>query len=344
VTETDETRRELDWRAAADTDAAAWDARLRAHDCSAEERARFQRWLQQSPDNAEQYDSLQRGIEALQAASATHPRLRAMRDHAMAARGRSRGTRIAMRAAAAALLFIIVGVFAAQWRTSPIEERAIASVFQTAIGERSTVQLQDGSEISLDTRSRVEVAYSAARRSIDIAEGRAYFRVAKDAERPFAVNVAGSEIIAIGTEFDVRLDADYLYVTLIEGRIDVHTAAQTGDASTPRSLAPGQRLIVDRDDGTVSIEKADLEKVVSWKEGKILFEDTPLDEVIAELNRYSNARIVVEDANLAQLRVNGLFHTEDPSHFLQALTQYLPIRLRVKSDGTTYISQGRARG
>ena len=344
MTETRQTPRDLDGIPSAETEAAQWDARLRAEDCSAEQRAAFQQWLKDSRENATCYAALQQSIEALQAASVTHPSLRSMRDRAVNTRTRARRTHAFLRAALAASVLVVVGWFATQSRDPPQIERAVASVFQTAIGERSSVQLQDGSEIALDTRSRVEVTYSAQRRSIDIAEGRAYFSVAKDANRPFAVKAADREIIAIGTEFDVRVDDDHLYVTLIEGRIDVRGQAHGDDVATTQSLTPGQRLTLDRTTGTVTIDQADLEKVVSWKEGKILFEDTPLDEVIAEINRYSSAPIVVEDVKLAQLRVNGLFYTENPSHFLQALAQYLPIRLRVDADGTTYISQARARG
>jgi transmembrane sensor len=325
--------------------ASRWDARLRAHDCSAQERAQFQDWLNQSPENARQFSLLQRGLEALQAASTTHPSLRAMRDRAAYMRSKAR-TRARLWTAAAVLAAVVIGgtAVAVQRRDPPpVEAPRIASVFQTAVGERSTVQLQDGSEISLDTRSKVEVLYASNRRDIEIEEGRAYFRVARDSTRPFTVNAAGSEIVALGTQFDVRLDADYLYVTLIEGSVEVRPHRIATDAPISRRLAPGDRLTLHRTDGTVEVERVDIEKVVSWKEGRILFENAPLDEVVAEINRYSTSKIVVEDAKLAQLRVNGMFYTDQPDHFLHALTQYLPIRVRIDRTGTAYLSQSQAR-
>jgi transmembrane sensor len=324
--------------------AARWDARLRAHDCSPEERAQFQKWLHERPENTKEFSTLQRGLELLQAASATHPSLRAMRDRAAAERDRARSWRM-LRAVAAILLATIGAAWIALTMQSPDppdEAPRIASVFQTAIGERSTVQLQDGSEIALDTRSRVEVSYASDRRDIAIAEGRAYFQVAKDASRPFTVDAAGNKIVALGTQFDVRLDADYLYVTLIEGSVEVRPDWVGDNAPPPRRLVPGDRLALDREGGAVTIERADIEKVVSWKEGRILFEDTPLDKVVAEINRYSTAKIVVEDTKLAQLRVNGLFYTDHPEDFLNALTQFLPIRVRIDRTGTAYISQASA--
>lgn len=323
--------------------AAYWDARLRSEQCSQAERAEFQRWLELDPTHAEAFELLQMGIGTLQSAAKTNPALRAMRDRAVAVRRGARRSKFTVRAAAALACVCVGGVIAGvQLRESTFVERGVPSVFQTAVGERSTVQLQDGSEISLDTSSRVEVTYSKARRAIEIDAGRAYFRVAKDALRPFAVDVAGREVVAVGTEFDIRLDERTLVVTLIEGRVDVSASgAGVGDRSTTRTLAPGERMTVDRTTGVATVERADLERTVSWRQGKILFEDTPLDEAVEEMNRYSQTPIVVNDAALRGLRVNGMFYTSQPENFLRALAQYFEVELRIGADGTTYLSRKR---
>ncbi len=323
--------------------AAYWDARLRSEECSQAERDQFQHWLELDSAHSKAFELLQTGIGTLQSAAKTHPGLRAMRDRAAAARQGTRRSRLRMRAAAVLAFVGLGGVLAVmQWREPAVPERGVASVFQTAIGERSTVQLQDGSEISLDTSSRVEVTYSKARRAIEIDAGRAFFRVAKDSARPFAVNGAGREIVAVGTEFDVRLDERNLIVTLIEGRVDVFgPGANTSDESTTRTLAPGERMTIDRATGEATIERVDLERTVSWRQGKILFEDTPLDEAVEEMNRYMQAPIRIEDPALRRLRVNGMFYTSQPENFLRALAQYFEFEMRVGANGTTHLSRKR---
>lgn len=323
--------------------AAYWDARLRSEQCSQAERAEFQRWLQLDRAHAEAFEMLQVGIGTLQTAARSNPALRGMRDRAVAVRQGARRNKLTVRAAAVLAFVSLGGVIAAvQLREPTVVERGVPSVFQTAVGERSTVQLQDGSEISLDTSSRVEVTYSKARRAIEVDAGRAYFRVAKDATRPFAVNVGGREVVAVGTEFDIRLDERNLIVTLIEGRVDVSASgASASDTSTTRTLLPGERMTVDRATGVATVERADLERTISWRQGKILFEDTPLDEAVDEMNRYAPAPIVVDDPALRRLRVNGMFYTSQPENFLRALAQYFEVELRVGADGTTYLSRKR---
>jgi transmembrane sensor len=335
-----------DLRTSVREEAAYWDARVRMEACSADERAEFQRWLDSRPEHSTIWASLQQGIKGLQTASTTHPGLRAMRDRAAATRRRAWRTRITVRAAAVAAIAIIGAAASVQWNREnghAAVERT-ASAFQTAVGERSSVQLQDGSEVSLDTGSRVEVSYTKRQRTIEVLQGRVYFRVAKDAGRPFVVAAAGRQVVAVGTEFDIRLDANNLFVTLVEGRVDVaKIPLRRGDTSTVQELTPGERMVVDRSSGRATIARADIEKIVSWRQGKILFENTPLAEAIAEMNRYSAAPIVVADPALDQLQVNGMFYTAQPDNFLRALAQYFSIQLRVAADGSTYLSRQTAR-
>jgi len=319
--------------------AAHWDVRIRSPTCTTQERAEFEQWLQLRPEHAETFAALQQGIQVLQLAAASHPRLRAMRDRAAALRRRA----IIIRwggcvAGIAACAFI--GVALIQMHGHPDAPPQFASVFHTAVGERSSVQLQDGSEISLDTNSRVDIVYSKQERALEIAGGRAYFRVAKDASRPFIVTVADREVVAVGTEFDIRLDEEHVFVTLIEGQVDIRATEQARDISTVQELVPGERLVVNRASGMATIARTDLAKIVSWRQGKVLFESTPLSEAVAEMNRYLAAPIVIDDPALAQLHVNGMFYTAQPENFIKALIQYFGIKTRI-ADGATHLSLDR---
>jgi transmembrane sensor len=320
--------------------AAQWDARLRSEECSAEVRAAFDEWLRADPAHARHFHLLQQALARLHEAGAIHPRLRAMRDAAVSLRRRERFQRGGLIAASLAVL-AIVGWIVAPGPQPPAEEAEpdTASVLYTAAGERTQVRLADGSEILLDTRTRLEVRYSRSERSVQVLSGRAYFKVGRDPLRPFVVSAADQKVVAVGTEFDVRLDERRLAVTLVEGRVDVGRAedGSAAGASTSISMFAGEQLLVDLNGGGVKIAKADIEKTLSWRQGKIFFEDMALSDAVAEMNRYSDAQIVLSDPSLGDKQINGMFYTGHPTSFLVALEQYFGIRAHTAADGTTYL-------
>jgi len=210
-------------------------------------------------------------------------------------------------------------------------------VYSTAKGQQRQLTLDDGSVITLDTASTVQVAYAAHRRDAALLQGQAFFRVAKDINRPFVVTAGDRLITAVGTAFDVRMDGGRVRVALIEGRVHV-------DALTPRGLArfvpalatqtldAGQELVA-AVDGAVSVTVADVERMARWQEDQLIFRDDTVEAAVAELNRYSNAPIVIRDPRIAALRVSGVFGTNRQDNFLAALTSYYPIVTKRESSG-----------
>src|SRR5690606_15701139 len=112
------------------------------------------------------------------------------------------------------------------------------STYSTGIGQRSTVTLQDGSIVELNAQTRIKVAFGAERRSVQLLDGQAIFRVAKDASRPFVVHAGDREIIALGTAFDVRLDPSAMRVTLLEGKVAVRPEGSAAALEWPRPSEP----------------------------------------------------------------------------------------------------------
>jgi transmembrane sensor len=318
--------------------AAQWDARLRSEECSAAVRGDFDEWLKADPAHARHFHLLQQALARLHAAGGIHPRLRALRDAAVRLRRRERLQRGGLIAACLAAMAIVGWtVFPRTQAVSDEAESDTASVLYTAAGERTQVQLADGSEILLDTRTRLEVRYSHSQRSVHVLSGRAYFKVGRDPLRPFVVAAADQQVVAVGTEFDVRLDDRRLAVTLVEGRVDVGSVEDGSAGAASISMFAGEQLLVDLDDGGVRIAKADIEKTLSWRQGKIFFEDMALSDALAEMNRYSDAQIVLADPSLGDKQINGMFYTSNPHSFLVALEQYFGIRARTAADGTTYL-------
>jgi transmembrane sensor len=222
-------------------------------------------------------------------------------------------------AAAAVVLIVLCGTVATLGGWLPLRDSLHGrdtSRYATAVGERLALTLNDGSQVTLDTQSQLSVAFTSSERIVRLLRGQVYFKVAKDRERPFVVEVLNRRIVAVGTEFDVRMDGAQVRIAMVEGTVRV-------DAAT---LTAGEQLIADTalaDRVTVS----DPERFTSWLHGQIVFDNTRLADAVAELNRYSNTKIELADPKIAQLHLSGAFATGRPALFIEAVTSYFPVQI-----------------
>lgn len=225
--------------------------------------------------------------------------------------------------------------------------------YRTAVGEAQTVVLDDGSRMSLNTNTRVRVEYRATQRTVRVDLGEAAFQVAKDAARPFVVRAGGSEVVALGTVFSVRLtpagpaQAESLAVTLVRGQVAVRAAADaaTGEVAPqqPLVMQPGERVrIVKGADGKAAAQRLDrprLDQVLAWERSEAEFDMASLADAVAEMNRYSRTPIVLA-ADLAHIdwQVSGQFRTGDNAAFANALAKLHGLVVK-ESDGRLVLSR-----
>lgn len=208
----------------------------------------------------------------------------------------------------------------------------------TAVGERSTIMLEDGSTVNLNTDTTVRVAFAEGERRLFLLKGQAIFKVAHDAERPFVVYAAGRRVTALGTEFEVRIDRSEFAVTLLEGKVEVDdlrqkfTTGSEGDrtlaVAAPVELKPGERF-ASGSAAPSAISKEALARAISWREGRLDFESEALDVIVYEINRYSRRKVVLNDPSLAELRVSGSFKAGSVENFVAALTSIYPVQQEV---------------
>ncbi len=320
-------------------DAAGWDARLRAPDCNNVERATFKRWCEASPENQQQFDELQMLLGGLRSAREA-PEIRSLREASLNAAAPAAERRGGARAwglgAAAVLSVLAIGLFYVSMgdigRSGA--ESDVRPSFATAVGERSTTSLEDGTVTVLNTNTRLQVAYSDQERRVMLLQGQALFDVAKEPDRPFVVVAGEHRITAIGTVFDVRFEGKDVQVTMIEGVVEVIVEAPLGANPTGLSVQPtpvrltaGQQLSTSAiaSSRVLNVEDIDVERATIWRQGRVFFEDAPLSEAVAEMNRYSTTQIVVRDTALDAHRVNGMFYTGRQANFVDALAAYFPL-------------------
>jgi transmembrane sensor len=354
--------------------AAAWHDRVHRDKVPDEARAAFACWLAESPEHRGAYEEIERSWADLKS-TAHDPRILALRHEAALRLTRRTSKTSRPRAwATAAIIVIALGASLAGLRMQSMGERSpiamlvdafhtyAAGRYATATGERLTVTLEDGSQLTLNTRTDLKVAFTRAERVVRLARGQALFEVAKDARRPFIVEANNRRFVAVGTAFDVRIDGAQIDVTMIEGTVRVERAtnlkptdnagstAMQATRGTPKdsaartdfdtsvspqllvtTLTAGEQLTVDNESHD-HVRSADPERVTSWRHGQIIFDNTRLADAIAELNRYSDIKIELTDPTLADLRLSGGFATGHPNLFIEAITSYFPIQVAKADD------------
>ncbi len=217
--------------------------------------------------------------------------------------------------------------------------------YATAVGQRLSVVLVDGTQITLAPASRVRLAagYEQGAREVAL-EGQAYFVVAHDAARPFAVRVRGAVARDVGTAFDVRAYPEGIgaRIAVADGVVAVVGATCSGPPSVAarRPTTCGAQLragdMATVHDGEVAVEHGiDVPSLTAWTEGRLVFTDAPLRQVVAELSRWYGVDVQVSDASLADQRVSG---TVDEASIVPALASLAPtVGARVERAGDIYV-------
>jgi len=335
-------------RAEIDEEAAHWVWRMDSDALTAADRQAFDAWLRQDPRHRRAFDELSRVWSAMDGLEQAKPTRRAAEFHRAPHREGIAGRRTMMRAAAAAAALLVLGV-GFFWMRQGDETQTLA----TAVGQQRNVTLADGSVITLNTNSIVETDLSRGLRQIYLRKGEAHFQVAHDRSRPFLVHAGDAVVRAVGTEFEVRLLPDqHVDIMVNEGRVEVRTAAP-GSGSNPggtagrasgtlRALRGGEQLSTASADFSVQqVTAAQLSSEMAWREGAIIFDGKPLAEAIAEIERYTDARILVSDPETAALKVGGRFRTDDMQGFFDGLESALPVNVRRAPDGVIHIDPRR---
>jgi len=219
-------------------EASVWFIEFRTGDMTAGDRARFYEWLRRSPDHIQAYLEIAEGWAELPTSDPEHR----LDIQALVARAREsqdenvvslspRETalpnrqRRSMTAWAASLAGVALVLGLAVW--SYLYQ---ANTYRTGVGEQRTVRLLDGSTIELNALSSIRVRLSKNTREVDLREGQALFRVAKDPARPFLVHSDGTTVRAVGTQFDVYRKSTATVVTVLEGRVAVAEADSASGA------------------------------------------------------------------------------------------------------------------
>jgi transmembrane sensor len=312
-------------------EAAAWRARLAEQKLDSD--PSLEHWLASDPLNAAAYERAEAIWDEMGELSST-PEFMDLRRGALdiAARQgrRNRGAyRLARPIAAALATLAIIGAGGGTWWMVNRPQ-----TYETTLGERRVVPLSDGSQVWLDSDSKVAIRYTSDARKLELLRGQARFDVAHNVARPFSVKARDETVVATGTSFNIDLTGSDTLVTLIEGHVAIldgagrrSTPAQTRQQAGPPhtvDLVAGQELDVMAAAPPI-IKTVDLERATAWEDGRLVFEDEPLSMAALRISRSSARRVSVDPA-VANLKISGVFNAGDVDGFAQTMSLYLPVR------------------
>lgn len=309
-------------------DPARWNAEALDDDDVPEERAPALRVVAstENPVVADRNWAAARSYRARQEAPADYAKDSAQR--ASAGGGRFKWL-TASRLAASIVLVAVVGGGA--WYAV---ERSRVAVYSTQVGEFHRVPLSDGSTVALNTDSEVRVRYTNSTRHVDLVRGEALFEVAKNPSRPFDVKAGDTTVRAVGTAFSVRLREegrnDRVDVVVSEGRVAINPPSeQTYPAGSVAMVRNG------RVQATIQ-ETENITGRLLWTTGRLSVQGEKLGDVVAEINRYNQRKLLVTDPDIAGLRIGGTFQATDPDGFARALDRTFGIKSHLVSRSFGY--------
>ncbi len=320
-------------------EAAAWVVKLNASRLSGDDTYVFEHWLHASDDHRREFTAhaqvwLHADVVSEGAGDAEPFTLGGV----LAAWAKTQPTRTWGGLTAACLIVLTLG-FLGDLRLQPQTERLAVN---TEIGQSKQVTLADGSTVQLNTNSGIATDYSRTERAVKLQRGEAHFVVSKDHARPFRVYTGNHMIEAVGTAFRV-LVGEATEVIVTEGQVRlVVLEAQTDPQATPvpktdAILQAGRNAVFQVDRILVEpIEKAEIDKRLSWQTGGLTFDGEPLESVVHEFARYSARRIVLSD-DIRELKVLGWFPVGDTPQFIRALEDNVDIAARTEADGSIHL-------
>ena len=321
--------------------AADWFVRLQSTDVTLEETLEWQRWLHGDPSNARAFARIEEISHALRGvpAPAAVPSRVLARDRYDASvpigDWKPQRTRRWSKAALGIAASCAVGALTFAFWKSPAE----MAIYETAVGETSSVALQDGSIIALGGDTRIEVNLSEKLRAVELTKGEALFKVAKDSARPFKVRAGDATITAVGTEFNVEHDSDRAVVSVTEGRVVVKPVEGLLPVLLLKEFKPKLRSVRVNAGQQTTAGSAGIEEptkmedpATGWQIGHLAFRLQPLRYVLEDVNRYAHKPIMLEGESLGALVITGTVERENIGGWVKSLERAFDLQATEEAD------------
>lgn len=317
----------------AEREATGWIVRIKAHDATEADRKEFQAWLAADPAHPQAYARLDRTWGAVQSLKHLKGSI-AANDTAPPP---NRRWALPAAIAACALLAIASGL----WFTRAPSSFAPAEHYATAPAEVRTINLADGSSITLSGAAEASATLTDQQRRVDLTSGSALFEVTHDPHRPFVVHTPQGDITVLGTSFVVRVSEGEVRTTVLRGSVS-GAAQRTGlfSRTSPSVTAAANEEIVLSDGAAelVPIAAEAIPRRLAWRDHMLAFDGDTLSEAIAQVSQQTGWEFELADPALGQMRVGGYVHA-DPEAFIALLSSSLNLDVRREGERRVVLSR-----
>ncbi len=250
-----------------------------------------------------------------------------------------------LAAAMAAAIVLLLG--GSRWHAW---DNLIDQSYVAGTDKLQSVTLSDGTLVQISKNSRIDVHFDAHQRRIEVIRGNALFDVGKDPARPMLVSVGGHVLQDIGTVFDVRRESASDILTVLSGRVrvwDAKPAPPAGGNVPPSTSQPGGATVADlisgqqvelNTSGAGPVRPAQMAQVTSWLPEDIQFRHETVADVARRFNAYTTRPLKIEGARVADMRISGVFHANDPKAFVAYLATLPDVRVEQNADGVRVVA------
>lgn len=312
--------------------AAYWFTRINSGEASEQELSEFRKWHSETPENAQSYQYIRYFCDADYLPSEPIPTIEpSNQESSEPERNRfwywlSGGLLF--------LLGMMIMLYILQSNSQPWHAESAKTLLSN--DTRVEYNLADGAYSILNRGTNMR--YDEKQRHVYLDQGQAYFDVQAEVNDPITIFAGESEIRALGTSLDVLKEGSRVRITVESGHAEV--SAGSWWRKRVRLLVPGQSIEVDDWLGMQKVVVVPLAERFAWVKGKFLFVNTPLSEVVKELNRYRSQSLSLSpEAGLAQLLFSGEFSLDEPDTVLEAMFEYLPIKLGLEQQGMLQLDE-----
>lgn len=251
------------------------------------------------------------------------------------------------------VISVLTGLALVIWQLTSTSLTPGSNIYHTEVAEHKLITLEDGSELLLGGKSSVKINYNNSHRQVFLDMGEVLFTVAKDADRPFIVKTEETDVIAVGTQFNIRKIPDEIIISVTEGVVHVSTPLDKGQPKTSASpgfsvasetpnihaeLKVGQQIRYNRHSGASPVVEMKSEEIVSWRDGRLIYTGEPLWAVIADINRYYHQKIQITNPEVEELLFSGTVRKDSIKEWLEGLEAVFPINL-YESGRTLYLTK-----
>ncbi|ETI65020.1 hypothetical protein C100_04320 [Sphingobium sp. C100] len=238
--------------------------------------------------------------------------------------------------AVAAVLIAMLAIPTLLWQSQPEQ-------YATEIAQTRLIALPDGTQVTLGPKSSLALKFSDGDRRVALTGGEAFFEVVHDRSRPFLVEAGSSLIRVVGTKFDVNFTDQTVRVSVLQGLVEVKdsSSSATGRPET-QMLRAGQRteiLLAKLEAPKVEAVKAPAIVALpaqapgAWREGRLVYENMRLADLVADVNRYYAPGVTMADPSIGDMRVTAAFKASEIPAFMSALGGVVPVRATEATDG-----------